>query len=84
MVTVRQRHYVVTEVAKSTFPDRPLKCSGSDPPHLITLSSVEDDGLGEELQFFWEIELGAKSSADVGSVQSPFRSGMVLGFSEEA
>src|SRR5262249_24669798 len=27
--------------------------------HLITLSSVEDDALGEELQVIWEIELGA-------------------------
>jgi hypothetical protein len=27
---------------------------------LLTLSSVEDDGLGEELQVIWEIESGAK------------------------
>jgi len=26
------------------------------PQHLLTLSSVEDDGLGEELQIVWEIE----------------------------
>ena len=27
--------------------------------HLVTLSSVEDDALGEELQVIWEIEPGA-------------------------
>jgi SNF2 family DNA or RNA helicase len=107
LVTVRQRHYVVTEVAKSTLPERPLKTSDNGAQHLITLSSVEDDGLGEELQVIWEIEPGARaidrvalpeptgfddperldafldavrwgasSSADVKSVQSPFRSGI--------
>ncbi len=29
LVTVRQCRYVVTEVAKSTLPDRPLTVSGS-------------------------------------------------------
>jgi hypothetical protein len=27
--------------------------------HLVKLSSVEDDGLGEELQVIWELEVGA-------------------------
>jgi ERCC4-related helicase len=107
LVTVRQRQYVVTEVAKSTLPDRPLKVDGNGAQHLVTLSSVEDDALGEELQVIWEIEPGAQviekialpeptefddperldafldavrwgaaSSADVKSVQSPFRSGI--------
>ena len=58
LVTVRQRRYVVTEVAKSTLPDRPLKVSGNGAQHLITLSSVEDDALGEELQVIWEIGAG--------------------------
>jgi SNF2 family DNA or RNA helicase len=107
LVSVRQRRYVVTEVAKSTLPDRPLNATSNGAQHLITLSSVEDDALGEELQIIWEIEPGAKviekaavpeptgfddpkeldafldavrwgaaSSADVKSVQSPFRSGI--------
>ena len=50
LVTVRQRRYVVTDVAKSTLPDRPLKVSGNGGQHLVSLSSVEDDALGEELQ----------------------------------
>ena len=107
LVTVRQHRYVVKEVAKSTLPNRPLKVSGNGAQHLITLSSVEDDALGEELQVIWELEPGAQvsekvalpeptgfdeparldafldavrwgaaSTADVKSVQSPFRSGI--------
>src|SRR3954447_15881742 len=107
LVTVRQRHFVVTDVAKSTLPEKPLDTSGNGHQHLISLSSVEDDGLGEELQVVWEIEPGAKpidkvalpeptgfdaperldafldavrwgasSSADVRTVQSPFRAGI--------
>jgi SNF2 family DNA or RNA helicase len=97
----------VTEITKSSLSDQPLKVSGNGPQHLITLSSVEDDALGEELQVIWEIEPGAEviekvalpeptdfddpkqldafldavrwgaaSTADVKSVQSPFRSGI--------
>lgn len=60
LVTVRQRHFVVTEVAKSTLPSRPLKTSSNGTQRLVTLSSVEDDALGEELQVVWEVEPGAK------------------------
>ncbi len=28
LVTVRQRHYVAVDIAKSTLPDRPLRTSG--------------------------------------------------------
>src|SRR5260370_37279891 len=35
--------------------------AGREPPqHLISLSSVEDDGLGEELNVIWELEPGAR------------------------
>ena len=37
LVTVQQRRYVVTEVAKSTLPDRPLKVSANGAQHLVTL-----------------------------------------------
>ena len=60
LVSVRQRRYVVTEVGKSTLPDRPLKGGGNGAQHLVSLSSVEDDALGEELQVIWEIEPGAQ------------------------
>jgi len=60
LVTVRQRRYVVTELTKSTLPEQALKVSGNGAQHLITLSSVEDDALGEELQVIWELEPGAE------------------------
>ena len=59
LVNVRQRHYVVTEVAKSTLPVSCLRPSDNGAQHLISLSSVEDDALGEELQVIWELEPGA-------------------------
>jgi superfamily II DNA or RNA helicase len=34
--------------------------SNSAPQHLVTLSSIDEDGLGEELEVVWEIEPGAQ------------------------
>ncbi len=55
LVVVRKRPFVVTEV----IPSAPgfsgqinHKCN------MVKLSSVEDDGLGEELQVIWELEPG--------------------------
>jgi len=59
LVAVRQRHFVVTDVQRSQLPDDPLRVDGA-PSHLVTLSSVEEDGLGEELQVIWEVEAGAR------------------------
>ncbi len=67
LVDVRQRRYVVVDVAQSVLPPDLLK-SGSlstrqqlqQGQHLITLTSVEDDALGEEMQVIWEVEPGAK------------------------
>jgi SNF2 family DNA or RNA helicase len=109
LVVVRQRSYVVISVSKSalasstTLPLLPVA------QHLLTLSSIEDDALGEELQVVWELEpgtsvqqslslpqpsgfdpparldaflnavrWGAASTADVRSIQSPFRSGIEI------
>ena len=60
LVEVRQRRYVVTEVRQSTLPPDPLKSYDPTPQHRVTLASVEDDALGEELQVIWELELGAQ------------------------
>jgi SNF2 family DNA or RNA helicase len=59
LVTVRQRQWVVSEVARSALLESPLQAVNGHVEHLITLSSVEDDGLGEELQVVWELEPGA-------------------------
>ncbi len=55
LVIVRKRPFVVTEIIPSGFG---LASAGTAASHLIRLSSVEDDGLGEELQVIWEIEPG--------------------------
>jgi superfamily II DNA or RNA helicase len=55
LVVVRKRPFVVTEIIPSATGLTP---GATGPSHLIKLSSVEDDGLGEELQVVWEIEPG--------------------------
>jgi hypothetical protein len=60
LVSVRSRNWVVTEVLPSTLPADGLKAPLPNPQNLLTLSSVEDDGLGEELQVIWELEPGAR------------------------
>lgn len=59
LVQVRQRRYVVQEIAESALPPPPLQYPHA-PQHLVQLSSVEDDGLGEELRVIWELEPGAR------------------------
>jgi superfamily II DNA or RNA helicase len=55
LTIVRKRPFVVTEIIPST---PGLEREATKSSHLIKLSSVEDDGLGEELQVIWELELG--------------------------
>src|SRR6266568_1787228 len=54
LVVVRKRPFVVTEILPSAAAVPTVACA----PHLIKLSSVEDDGLGEEIQVIWELEPG--------------------------
>ena len=55
LAIVRQRPFVITEIV----PAGPgLSSEPSRAHHLVRLSSVEDDGLGEELQVIWELEPG--------------------------
>ena len=56
IVNVRSRNWMVTDISASTLPPNRLQFGLVSPQHLITLSSVEDDSLGEELQVIWEIE----------------------------
>jgi len=53
LVEVRGRRFAVTDVRASTV-SRKVKSQ-----HLVSLSSVEDEMLGEELQVIWELEPGA-------------------------
>ncbi len=54
LVSVRRRQWVVADIAAS----EPIN-SGYPLQHMVTLSSIDEDGLGEELQVVWEIEPGA-------------------------
>lgn len=60
LVQVRSRPWVVNDIKPSTLPAPALNSPVGGLHHLLTLSSVEDDALGEEVQIVWEIEPGAK------------------------
>lgn len=50
----------MTEVSPSRLPLDRMRAGIERPQTLLTLTSVEDDALGEELNVIWEIELGAR------------------------
>jgi SNF2 family DNA or RNA helicase len=54
IVEVRQRQWVVLETSSSLI--KPLQ----PPQHVVSLSSIEDDAFGEELQVLWELEIGTQ------------------------
>lgn len=54
LVEVRRRQWVVVDVVSSNL------SSGSSSQNAVTLSSIDEDGLGEELEVIWEIEPGAQ------------------------
>jgi hypothetical protein len=59
VVIVRQRPFVVLDVCASQLPAPAHIAAPVYQQHLVRLSSVEDEGLGEELSVIWEIEPGA-------------------------
>jgi hypothetical protein len=110
LAEVRQRRWIVTDVRASTLTTSPIESASTNGhQHLVSLSSIEDDGLGEELQVVWELEPGARvhervslpeptgfdtphrldafldavrwgatSTADIRTLQAPFRSGIEI------
>lgn len=60
LVSVRERRWVVESVKASGLPAQAVGPDPRKPMHLVSLVSVEDDALGEELQVVWEIEPGAR------------------------
>lgn len=58
LVRVRDRHWVVTELTASSLPADVM--SGEPDSHFVVLSSVEDDGFGDELSVFWESEVATE------------------------
>jgi hypothetical protein len=65
LVDVRQRRYVVTDMVRSALPLDALRPTDHGGQHLVSLSSVEEDAFGEELQVIWELEPGATVNEQV-------------------
>jgi hypothetical protein len=61
LVLCRDRHWIdVADVAASQLgPDQPGPSRTDRRQHLVTMASLEDDGLGEQASVIWELEPGA-------------------------
>jgi SNF2 family DNA or RNA helicase len=57
LVQVRKRAFVVTDIRAQGLPSNGVITDRIE--HLLRLSSVEDDSLGEEAEVIWELEPGA-------------------------
>ena len=55
LIEVRRRRWIVNDVQGSA-----LGSGNGNGQHLVTLSSLDEDTLGEELQVVWQIEPGAR------------------------
>jgi len=60
LVEVRRRQWVVADVVSSQLASHQAR------QNLVTLSSIDEDGLGEELEVIWEIEPGAHTIERAG------------------
>ena len=60
LVRVRGRHWVVTDIAPTAIPVDVKVATVGEGQTMVTLSSVEDDGLGDELRVLWELEAGRR------------------------
>jgi superfamily II DNA or RNA helicase len=58
IVIVRHRPFVVNDIQASTLPLPATIQDQSPRQHLLRLSSMEGEGLGEELSVIWELEPG--------------------------
>lgn len=56
LVFVRDRHWIVTNVSPSAL--APNMADGRA-AHLVRISSVDDDGLDDDIEVFWELETDA-------------------------
>jgi len=65
VVLARGSYWAATEVKAQGLPRSSADESGQI-QHLITLSSVSEDRLGEEIRVIWELEIGAFVLPDIG------------------
>ena len=60
LVSVRRRQWLVADVNSNFIKNKERKHS------LVTLSSIDEDALGEQIEIIWEIEPGAKVMQSAG------------------
>lgn len=60
LVEIRQQRYIVVTVEPGTVPNSVYPNGIERTQHLLALSCIEDDALGEELEIIWELEVGAR------------------------
>jgi|GEM_PF-1971401 len=60
IVQVRNLRFVVADVNRGSLPTGSLAEGLNHAQHLVSLTSIEDDALGEELRVVWELEPGAR------------------------
>lgn len=60
LVRVRDRLWVVGEAEPSTLAPDVLAGDSRRVDHLVSLTSIEDDGFGEDLSVIWEVEPGTR------------------------
>ena len=59
IVQVRGEHWAVAEIKAQGLPRSSADDSVAATQHALTLSSLAEDRLGEELRVVWELEPGA-------------------------
>lgn len=65
VVEVRQLRFATVAITQCTLPASLYSNSIERAQHLVTLTPVGDDALGEELEVIWELEAGARIIDDV-------------------
>src|SRR5262249_50257314 len=58
VVRCRDQVWTASEMAPSALQADPI--AGTRPHHLVRMSSIEDDGYGDELSVIWELEPGTQ------------------------
>ncbi len=71
LVHVRNRDWSVLDVRPSTLPAPEGAPADWKPQNVVHLTSIEDDGFGEELEVVWEIEPGARIEDSSASLPDP-------------
>ncbi|WP_136313031.1 DISARM system SNF2-like helicase DrmD [Actinomyces procaprae] len=66
VVQVRGATWAVTDVREQGLPHSPADDSRTDLEHLVSLQSLAEDRMGEELTVIWELEVGNSIIPDRG------------------